>query len=143
MHHIQQEEELDALIREHVLPRLRAGMIIALSGPLGAGKTTFVQRLVHVLGGAGSVKSPTFSLMRAYSVTGNGLQRVIHIDAYRLEQPQEARVLNLPEELEEPGTIACIEWPERIESELAFTAAIIRITITPQEEGMRTVVIAS
>lgn len=143
MHHIQQEEELDALIREHVLPRLRTGMIIALSGPLGAGKTTFVQHLVRILGGVGQVKSPTFALMRTYTVAHEVLRRVVHVDAYRLEQPEEARVLNLQEELEEAGTIACIEWPERMESELSFATAILRIVITPQEDGTRVVTLVS
>lgn len=142
MYHIQQEEELDQMIREHVLPRLCSGMVIALSGPLGAGKTTFVQHLVRILGGAGQVKSPTFALMRTYVVAHETLRRVVHVDAYRLERPEESRVLNLSEELEEAGTIACIEWPERMESELLFATAILHIALTPNEDGTRSVVIA-
>ena len=106
--------EWPAFLREHLIPRLQPGMILALSGPLGAGKTTCVQQLVTLLGSTAQAKSPTFALMRAYRVHHGAITRVLHIDAYRLERPEDARVLNLEEELVEPGTIACIEWPEQM-----------------------------
>ncbi len=125
-------------IQTHILPVLTPGTVLLLSGPLGAGKTTFVQVLVQALGGTVQVKSPTFALMRAYSVDHTQLKRVLHIDAYRLESPEDARVLNLAEELEEAHTIVCIEWPERLTKELFLEATqVLRLEIVPQVDGAR------
>ena len=126
-------------IQAEVLPRLQSGTILALSGPLGAGKTTFVQYLVTALGGEASfVKSPTFTLMRSYKVSHGEITRALHIDAYRFESVEEARILNLEEELEVPGTIACIEWAEKLEEMLqAHATRIIRLSLLPEEDGRR------
>ncbi|MDP3794159.1 MAG: tRNA (adenosine(37)-N6)-threonylcarbamoyltransferase complex ATPase subunit type 1 TsaE, partial [Candidatus Uhrbacteria bacterium] len=51
-----------------IIPKLKPGTIIALSGPLGAGKTTFVQHLAKALGVRSTPRSPTFSLVRSYSL---------------------------------------------------------------------------
>ena len=61
---------------------LKAGDVIALSGPLGAGKTTFARALVTRLGGEGEVPSPTFALMQHYETPRLTLT---HCDFYRLE----------------------------------------------------------
>jgi tRNA threonylcarbamoyladenosine biosynthesis protein TsaE len=102
-------------LAQTIAPDLKAGSILALSGPLGAGKTTFVQALARALGSKDKPKSPTFALMRIYRLKHPKLKRLIHVDAYRIENENDLLVLNLDEELAEPGTILAIEWPENIE----------------------------
>lgn len=95
---------------------LRPGHILAISGPLGAGKTTFVQALVRECGGKKQAQSPTFALMRSYPLKRgmNGIGRIIHVDAYRIEDEKELVVLDLEEELADGKSILVLEWPENI-----------------------------
>ena len=86
---------------------LKVGDVIALSGPLGAGKTTFARALVTRLDGEGEVPSPTFALMQRYETPRLTLT---HCDFYRLE-PSELDELGLDDALTEGAVL--IEWPER------------------------------
>lgn len=97
---------------------LVAGDVVTLRGDVGAGKTSFAQKLIYALApDAGDVTSPTFNLMQSYDVTlSSGQPEVIwHLDLYRLEEASEAAALGL-DELE--AHIILIEWPEIIESQL-------------------------
>jgi N-acetylmuramate 1-kinase len=98
--------KLDVLASRLALA-LKAGDVIALSGPLGAGKTTFARALVTRLGGEGEVPSPTFALMQRYETPRLSLT---HCDFYRLE-PSELDELGLEDALSEGAVV--IEWPER------------------------------
>lgn len=94
-------------------PRLRAGDVLRLDGPLGAGKTTLVRALVAALGGDPSqVASPTFTLLHQYHCR----PPMIHLDAYRLSGPGDLAALGF-EDLAE-GAIAAIEWSERVAAAL-------------------------
>jgi N-acetylmuramate 1-kinase len=84
-----------------------AGDCIALSGPLGAGKTTFARFLIAALGGAEEVQSPTFGLLQSYPTPRLMLH---HCDFYRLE-PGETQELGLEDCLDDGALM--IEWPER------------------------------
>lgn len=106
-------EEWNPIARE-IATNLRDGEILTLSGPLGVGKTTFVQELAFVLGAERKPKSPTFSMLRTYAISANGLSRMLHVDAYRIERETDLMALDLDEELMVPGTILVIEWPEQI-----------------------------
>jgi tRNA threonylcarbamoyl adenosine modification protein YjeE len=86
---------------------LKSGDVIALSGPLGAGKTTLARALVTRLGGEGEVPSPTFALMQRYETPR---LTFTHCDFYRL-QPAELDELGLDDAVSE-GVVA-IEWPKR------------------------------
>jgi N-acetylmuramate 1-kinase len=89
---------------------LKAGDVIALSGPLGAGKTTFARALVTRLGGESEVPSPTFALTQRYETPRLTLT---HCDFYRLE-PSELDELGLEDAVSEG--VVLIEWPERAAS---------------------------
>jgi len=102
-----------------IAPMLRPGSILALSGPLGAGKTTFVQALAAMLGASRNPKSPTFTMLRTYVVDYHGVTRLLHLDAYRIENEADLLPLDLDEELLESGTILIIEWPEKMPGWLA------------------------
>lgn len=90
--------------------------VLALHGNLGAGKTTFVQLLAKQLGITETVTSPTFVIMKSYQSNDSDKPALVHIDAYRIENVDEMRVLGFERLLTEKHTIICIEWAERIES---------------------------
>jgi len=92
---------------------LVGGDVVFLEGDLGAGKTTFTQGVLESLGYTDPVRSPTFSIMNMYPVQNHSFSKVIHLDFYRFNSPEEVRALGLEEFLEDPKTIFLIEWPEK------------------------------
>lgn len=111
-------------------------VVVALSGELGAGKTTLMQALAHQLGVAETITSPTYVVMKGYELEAErlpaGLERfshLIHIDAYRIEDVDEMRVLRFGELLGQKDTIICIEWPEHIQTLIPNEAITVRIEI--------------
>ena len=94
----------------HNLGRLAVpGTVLILDGPLGAGKTSFVQGLARGLGITGIVNSPTFTLMKEYE----GRLPLYHFDLYRLEDPEELWELGF-EEYIEGGGVCAMEWGHRV-----------------------------
>ncbi len=91
------------------LGRLPGPTIVALKGPLGAGKTTLARGLLRGLGHAGRVRSPTFTLLEPYELAG---MQVAHLDLYRLADPSELDFLGVADLLV-PGAVVLVEWPER------------------------------
>ena len=87
--------------------RLRAGDVVALSGPLGSGKTTLARAIIAALGHAEEVPSPTFTIVETYDLD----PLLVHADFYRLDSPREAEELGLDDYREGAALIA--EWPER------------------------------
>lgn len=94
--------------------KLKSGDLILLYGELGAGKTTFVQGLASGLGIKDRILSPTFVLQRSHMVNLNGIEKLNHIDLYRIETPSEINSLGLSEIIEEENSITLIEWADRI-----------------------------
>jgi tRNA threonylcarbamoyladenosine biosynthesis protein TsaE len=90
-----------------IAARLRAGDVVALSGPLGSGKTTLARAIIAALGHQGEVPSPTFTIVETYDLD----PPLVHADFYRLESPREAEELGLDDYREGAALIA--EWPER------------------------------
>ncbi len=138
-HHISTIADWDPFISD-LLSSIKPGAIIALSGPLGAGKTTFVQSLARALDITVTPTSPTFSLVRTYPVKQHPLiKKLIHVDAYRIEDEKDIMTLGLEELLAEKGSLMCLEWPEKVASWVQRQSSIIHLTIAPTTEGGRTV----
>lgn len=88
---------------------LRAGDLVVLNGPLGAGKTTLVQGLGAALRVRGQVASPTFIIARVHPPLADG-PALVHVDAYRLGSLDELEALDLDTSLEDSVTV--VEWGE-------------------------------
>jgi tRNA threonylcarbamoyladenosine biosynthesis protein TsaE len=122
-------------VGEAMASLLREGDAIALTGELGAGKTTFVRGAARALGFDGVVASPTFTLVREYQ----GRVRIYHVDVYRLERVQDVLDLGLDEMVAEGGVLL-VEWGDAVEGLLPDDHLIVEITPIGAEEARRIVV---
>ena len=104
--------------------RLRAGDIVLLVGPLGAGKTTFVQGVAQGLDVVGDITSPTFVIAREHASRGAG-PALVHVDAYRLGGMAELDDLDLDASLRDAVTV--VEWGEGLIEHL--DAELVRVQI--------------
>jgi tRNA threonylcarbamoyladenosine biosynthesis protein TsaE len=125
---------------------MRAGeraVVVALEGELGAGKTTFTKAFARALGVKQKLTSPTFVIMRHYEIESritnhesrNKFKTLIHIDAYRLNNGNELKLLGIEEILKNPGNIILIEWSDRVEEILS--AGVIKVHIDHIDENTR------
>jgi tRNA threonylcarbamoyladenosine biosynthesis protein TsaE len=103
---------------------LRAGDLVMLTGPLGAGKTTLAQGIGDGLGVRGGVTSPTFVIARVHPSLADG-PALVHVDAYRLGSAAEVDDLDLDTDLDRAVTV--VEWGEGLVERLA--ADRLEITI--------------
>lgn len=115
---------------------LRPGDVVALSGGLGAGKTTLARAILAALGHRGEVPSPTFTIVETYDPPGVRLP-LLHADFYRLENPAEAGELGLDDYREGRALIA--EWPENAGG-FAHEPACLRIMLEVAGSGRRAIV---
>jgi tRNA threonylcarbamoyladenosine biosynthesis protein TsaE len=89
---------------------VRPGDVVALSGPLGAGKTSIARGMLAALGLEGEAPSPTFAIVQPYAPPETRLP-VVHVDLYRIEDPAEIEELGIDEA--RADSVLVIEWPER------------------------------
>jgi tRNA threonylcarbamoyladenosine biosynthesis protein TsaE len=108
---------------------LRAGDLVLLSGPLGAGKTTLTQGIGAGLGVRGSVTSPTFVIARVHPSLSAGPD-LVHADAYRLGNRAEVDDLDLDTDLATAVTV--VEWGEGLVEDLAPSFLSVRISADEQ-----------
>lgn len=88
---------------------LKPGLMITLSGDLGAGKTALVRAMLRALGYSGKVKSPTYALVESYVISGLYLY---HFDFYRFNDPDEWHEAGFREYFNE-NSVCLVEWPEK------------------------------
>jgi len=110
---------------ERLAQGLVGGMVIALSGELGAGKTTLVRGMLRGLGWQGTVRSPTYTLVEHYSVSS---LYFYHFDFYRFGDPGEWDDSGFSDYFS-PGAICVIEWPERVAGRLPVTDLAISLEV--------------
>ena len=104
------------------------GTVLALVGPLGAGKTELAKGVAEGLGVESVVNSPTFVLMNEHA----GRLRLFHVDAYRLDDPEEAIAAGLLDDRRASG-VTVVEWADRLGSRLP--AERLELTIQPDPSG--------
>ncbi|HUW37567.1 MAG TPA: tRNA (adenosine(37)-N6)-threonylcarbamoyltransferase complex ATPase subunit type 1 TsaE [Rhodocyclaceae bacterium] len=109
-------------------PALVPGLVIALEGDLGAGKTTLVRGLLRALGHEGRVKSPTYTFVELYAISRLNLY---HFDFYRFNQPEEYLDAGLDEYFQGDG-VCLVEWPERAGGYLPPADLRLRLAIVAQ-----------
>ncbi len=111
--------------------RLRAGDLVILTGPLGAGKTTLVQGIGEGLGVRGPVTSPTFVIARVHPALAGSGPSLVHADAYRLGSIGEVDDLDLDADVASAVTV--VEWGEGLAEGLAEER--LEISIQPDPDG--------
>ena len=127
---------LAAAIEKSIDDVVAHGLQINLAGDLGAGKTALVRAVLHRLGVAGPIKSPTFALLEPYIVSSLDFY---HFDFYRLNDPLEFEDAGF-RELFGPGRICAVEWPERAAGHLP--KADISITLTVDGDARQALISA-
>ena len=130
--HVTQSEAATEAVGRALAATLRAGDVLLLTGPLGAGKTAFVRGLATGLGvAADDVSSPTFTIVQEY----RGRVLLQHVVLYRLS-PKEVDDLALEDLMD--GAVMAVEWPDRWTS---APSDAIHITIAPISDNERRIVI--
>jgi len=127
--------ELESFAKKF-LNELRSGDVVALSGELGAGKTTLIQAMARLAGGKGSALSPTFVILKSYPINYRGIKRFCHIDLYRLNDFSQPH--GFEEYLGEPGTICFIEWAEKMKDCLPLKTIWLKIEAQPDNSRLIT-----
>ncbi|MFS8879494.1 tRNA (adenosine(37)-N6)-threonylcarbamoyltransferase complex ATPase subunit type 1 TsaE [Synechococcus sp. H55.11] len=126
-------EELDTLTAEllRLYPEKR---VFTLSGPLGAGKTTWIKSFCRHLGVQDGMSSPTFSLINEYEAASGA--KVFHFDFYRLKDVYEAMDIGAEEYLFS-GAYCFVEWPEKVQRILPDS--YLELKLIPEDENHRSI----
>lgn len=116
-------------IGEAIEPLLVPGDALALTGELGAGKTTFAQGVARGMGVSGHVVSPTFTLIREYRT---GRIPIVHADVYRLDRVQDVVDLGLEEVAQD--AVLLVEWGDAVEALLPSGHLVVELTVPGEGE---------
>ena len=119
-----------------IADKLHAGDVVALTGGLGAGKTTLSRAILAALGHTGEVPSPTFTIIETYDPPGVRLP-VVHADFYRLERPSEIEEIGLDDY--RTGAALLAEWPDKAGG-FEQEAACLAIRLEIHGEGRKAIV---
>lgn len=119
-------EEADTLeLGRRLGAALRAGDLVLLDGPLGAGKTVLTRGIARGMGISAAITSPTFVIARVHRPDSGGGLELVHVDAYRLGGLEEIDDLDLDTDLTEAAVI--VEWGEGLAERLAEDYLLVRL----------------
>lgn len=128
----------EALVAQLPHARGARACVVGLSGELGAGKTAFTQLFARVLGITNVLPSPTYVFMSRYPLVHPVFTHLVHIDAYRLEKPEDAHTIGWQEIMSEPQNLVIVEWPEKLGDLFPKDARKIFFTVTgPDTRDLR------
>ena len=113
---------------------VKAPLVVALSGDLGAGKTTLVQAICRGYGVAEQVTSPSYALVHEYHAPRS---RVYHLDLYRLEREDDLTNIGWDDVVGDPHALVLVEWPERAGGRLPRDHVPIDLEHLPGDDGRR------
>ncbi|MEX0386567.1 tRNA (adenosine(37)-N6)-threonylcarbamoyltransferase complex ATPase subunit type 1 TsaE [Spiribacter onubensis] len=122
--HLPDEAATESLGAALQAKRPRHGCV-HLTGDLGAGKTTLVRGFLRGAGHEGAVRSPTYTLIEPYELSGGA---VFHLDLYRLSDPEELEFIGLRELLD--AGLLLVEWPERGEGVLPAPGLHVHLALS-------------
>jgi len=108
-------QEIIEIIKNQTIDK---AVILALSGDLGAGKTTLTQEIAKHLKITKEIISPTFVIMKNYEIKNDKWKKLIHIDAYRLEEEKSLDFMNWTELISDKNNLIIIEWPEMVKDHI-------------------------
>lgn len=123
--------EATAALGARIAGHLRPGDVVALTGGLGAGKTTLARAIIAALGHVGDVPSPTFAIIETYDPPAVRLP-LVHADFYRLVRPEDAEEIGLDDYRSGAALIA--EWPDHAGG-FAHEAGCLSIRLETAETG--------
>jgi len=113
--------------------------IFALSGNLGAGKTTFVQGIAKALKIKNKILSPTFVIIKEFKIPKKTpFEKFYHIDCYRLENSKELLSLGFKEMISNPKNLIFIEWPEKIKKILPKKTIWLKFKVIDENKRLIT-----
>lgn len=113
------KEFVDILGPQDTNKKNMSGTVVFLEGDLGAGKTTFTKSVAKALGIKQTVISPTFILEKKYPIKNHKYYtKLIHIDAYRFDDPSESGILDLATSISDPHNLIFIEWASKLGSKI-------------------------
>lgn len=123
--YVTQSERETQNVAKTFLKSLNGGEVVGLRGELGAGKTAFVKGVADGLGITRPVRSPSYTLVNVYETEYPSIDRLVHVDLYRLEDGSGVEALGFEEWLDDPGVLLFIEWPDRCDIEPDYFIDIV------------------
>jgi tRNA threonylcarbamoyladenosine biosynthesis protein TsaE len=121
-----------ARVSRPLLGARQRAFVIALAGPLGAGKTTLVRGLLAEFGVRSPVRSPSYALLEHYETADC---HAIHVDLYRLNEPSEVESLGL-RDFDQAGWLWLLEWPERAGNALGAADLGLKLSIADNHHAI-------
>lgn len=115
MEYISRSEKETFDIAEKAASSAEPGNVFALFGDLGSGKTTFTKGFARALGIEKQITSPTFVISKEYPIASGPINKLVHVDCYRLAGEEDAENIGLNEYLNGGDAVLLLEWPENIE----------------------------
>ena len=126
-------QDIDAAAREF-MAAMGDYTVFAFNGPMGAGKTTFINALCKALGVESDITgSPSFAIINEYR-SDTTAELIYHFDCYRLENEAEAVEIGA-EDYFDSGALCFIEWPERIEALLPDDTVTVDISVNEEDDS--------
>ncbi len=113
-------------VAKQVLAKFASKKVWAFYAPMGAGKTTFINALCHILNVKDAVSSPTFAIINEY--TSTQFATIYHMDWYRLKSEEEAINAGVEDALKN-GDLCLVEWPEKATDLLPIDVLTIKIEL--------------